>query len=260
MQHRAKSDPNETRRSVVILSVSTLLIGGAGAALPFFRRTPRDAQTRCLAGAPARKTILYIDRTDAWSPATATLLATHLQRIAENATTEERLVLIAFDGSAATLAVPVFDRCKTPATGNLLLETPQRVVREHAAQFTAPLLRALQGVARPASAPRTEMVQSLAALATKARLDAPASVITLHVYSDMEENSAAFSFTRKPAQSPDAFAAHFAAQIGNRLRDIALHIHLLPPVNSTVRPDPRIERAWRAAFARHDIRFTWEKF
>ena len=259
MQHRAKSDQGETRRSVVILSVSALLMAGAAAALPLLRRAARDPKSGCLAGVLARTTIVLVDHTDAWTAATASLLAADLRRIADSAATEERIAVMPFKGSASVLPAPVFDRCKPPATGNLLVDTPQRLARDHAMQFTAPLLSAFAQVARPASAPRTELVQILAALATKARLDAPASAIVLHVYSDMEENSAAFSFTRKPAQSPDAFAAHFAAQISNRLRDIALHIHLLPPVNSTVRPDPRIERAWRAAFARHDIRFTWEK-
>ena len=128
--------------------------------------------------------------------------------------------------------------------------------------FTTPLVAALEKLAKPASSPRTELVQMLAALATKAQLDPSASATTFHVYSDMDENSAGFSFIRKPAQSPDKFAAHFAGHIGNRLKDIDLNIHVMPPPpspgRSDPRPDPRIERAWRAALTSANIRFTWE--
>ena len=259
MQCRAETTKAETRRSIVILSVSTLMLGGAAASLPFLRKAPRDAHTGCLPGPLARKTIVLVDRTDPWTPGTAALLAARLRNIAENATQEERLILLAFDGSAAAVSVPVFDRCKTPSTGNVLLETPQRIAREHATQFAAPLQAALDSISKPASAKHTELVRMLGLLTAHTRLDAPASATTFHVFSDMEENSTAYSFTRKPAQPVDAFAAHFGAVIGDRLKDITLNIHLLPPPgNPPPRPDPRIERAWRAAFSRHAVRFTWE--
>lgn len=260
MQHRAQSQPSEQRRSVLILGGSAVLIVGAAIALPLQRKAPRDARSGCLAAPLQRKTIILVDRTDPWSPATATLLAAQLRKIAGDAVPEERLMLLAFDGSAAALPEPVFDRCKTPATGNVILETPQRLAKDHAAQFAGPLMAALESISKPASAKRTELVQILALIAAASRLDAPAAVTSFHIFSDMEENSAAFSFTKKPAQPLDRFAEHFAASIGERLKHIALHIHLLPPPGNPVpRTDPRIEKAWRDAFARHAITFTWEK-
>ncbi len=260
MQRRALNIDHETRRSALILGGSALLISSAAIALPMLRKAPRDAHTGCLAGPIARKTIILVDRTDPWSPSTATLLAAQLRMIAQDAAPEERLVLQSFGGSASSLPEPVFDHCKVPATGNVLLETPQRLAREHAAQFAVPLVKALESISKPASAKRTELAQMLALLAAKSRLDAPAAVTSLHIFSDMEENSAAFSFTRKPAQHLDVFAAHFSTVIGERFKDITLHVHLLPPAgNPPPRPDPRIEKAWRAAFARHAITFTWEK-
>lgn len=261
--HRIERKPNvETRRSIVILAVSGIAIATSGAAMVIFRRSPRQAHTACVTGTQSRKIIILVDHTDPWSPSTAALLSAHLRRIADRAATEDRLVMLAFDGSAASLPDPVFDRCKPPSTGNLLLDTPQRLARDHAAQFTTPLVAALEKLAKPASSPRTELVQMLAALATKAQLDPLASATTLHVYSDMDENSVGFSFIRKPAQSPDKFAAHFAGHISNRLKDIDLNIHVMPPppspTRSDPRPDPRIERAWRGALTNANIRFTWE--
>ena len=261
--HRIERKPHvETRRSIAILAVSGLAIAASGAAMVMFRRSPRQAQTSCVAGSQSRKIIILVDHTDPWSPSTAALLSAHLRRIADRAVTEDRLVMLAFDGSAASLPDPVFDRCKPPSTGNILLDTPQRLARDHAANFTTPLVTALEKLAKPANSSRTELVQMLAALATKAQLDPSASATTFHVYSDMDENSAGFSFIRKPAPSQDKFAAHFAGHVGNRLKDIDLNIHVMPrppsPGRSDPRPDPRIERAWRAALTSANIRFTWE--
>ena len=139
--HRIERKPNvETRRSIVILAVSGIAIATSGAAMVMFRRSPRQAHTACVAGSQSRKIIILVDHTDPWSPSTAALLSAHLRRIADRAATEDRLVMLAFDGSAASLPDPVFDRCKPPATGNILLDTPQRLARDHAANFTTPLV------------------------------------------------------------------------------------------------------------------------
>ncbi len=256
--HRTPIDlTRETRRSAFILALSALALGGVAAALPWLRKPARDNKTTCLAGPLSRKTLILVDRTDAWAPSTASLLAASLTRIAEDAPTEERLLLLTFDGNASALPQPLFDKCKPPTSANVIVETPQHIARLHAEQFTAPLLKVLEGLAIPSSAPRTELVQMLAMLATKAHLDVPARATTLHVFSDMEENSAVFSFTKKPAQPLDLFAAHFAATVGERLKHVALHIHVMPPANGSMRADPRIERAWRASLSRHFINFTW---
>ena len=107
----------ETRRSVLILTVSGLAIAGAGAALAMLRRPQRDAGTGCLPGPLARKTIVLVDQTDPWSANSASLLSAHLRPIAENAATEERLILLPFNGAAVSLPVPVFNRRKSPSTG-----------------------------------------------------------------------------------------------------------------------------------------------
>lgn len=261
--HRIERKPHvETRRSIAILAVSGLAIAASGVAMVMFRRSPRQALTSCVVGSQSRKIIILVDHTDPWSASTAALLSAHLRRIADRAATEERLVMLAFDGTAASLPDPVFDRCKPPSSGNLLLDTPQRLARDHATQFTTPLVSALEKQAKPASSARTELVQMLAALATNAQLDPSASATSFHVYSDMDENSVGFSFIRKPALPQEKFAAHFAGHIGNRLKDIDLNIHVMPPPpspgRSDPRPDPRIERAWRTALTSADIRFTWE--
>lgn len=256
MHRRAQNLERETRRSAIILALSALVVGGTAFAIPWLRKPTRNGGTACLAGSHQRKTIILIDRTDTWTASTANLITASLTRIAENGATEERLQLLAFDGSAATLPKTIFDRCRPPSTGNIVTETPQRVARLHAEQFTAPLLDAVQTLSKPSSAPRTELVQMLAVLATYARLEAPAETTTLHVFSDMNENSTAFSFAKRPAQPLELFAAHFAATVGDRLKGVSVHIHVLPPVGSA-RADPRIERAWRAAFTRLAVQFTW---
>jgi hypothetical protein len=247
----------ETRRSTMILALSGLGVAASAAALPWLRKPARDSKTACLTGPPARKTIILIDRTDAWTASTATLLAGRLKRIVDEAETEERLLMVPFDGSATALPAPVFDRCKPPSSANIVTETPQRVAKFHTEQFAAPLLRALDGLASPSSAKRTELVQMLALLAAHARLNAPAGTTAIHVFSDMEENSAAFSFTRRPGQPPEQLSTHLASVFGERLTNIALHIHILPSAGNPARPNPRIEQAWRAALTAHSIRFTW---
>lgn len=258
MNRRTDSQELETRRSVIVLASSAIFAASAVAAMPWLRKPARDIKTACLAGPLARKTIILVDRTDAWSPSTANLLTAAMQLIAERAAMEERLQVTAFDGSAATLPVPVFDRCKPPSSGNMIIETPQRIARFHAEQFAAPLAASLDALAKPSTAPRTELVQIIATIAARSRLEAPAVVTTLHVFSDMEENSAAFSFTKKPTQSLDLFASHVSATIGERLKDIPMHVHVIPPAGAASRADPRIERAWRAALTRQSITFTWE--
>lgn len=257
MYRRAQALERETRRSTVILGLSVAVAAGTMAAIPWLKQPARDVVTGCRPGSLARKTMILVDRTDRWTPGTASLLAANLKRIAEEATTEERLQLLTFDGSAAVLPKPLFDKCRPPATGNIVVETPQRVARLHAEKFAAPLLTAVQQVSAPSSAQRTELVQALAVLAAHARLDTPAEATTLHVFSDMDENSAAFSFAKRPAQSLDVFAAHFAGSIGERLKLLSLHVHVLPSPAGTPRADPRIERAWRAALTRHAVQFTW---
>lgn len=257
MQRRTQNIARETRRSAVILFSSTLAIGAAAAALPLLRKPPRNAKTGCLPGAVSRKTIILVDRTDPWTASTASLLTASLKHIADGVTVEERLQLLTFDGNAAAFPAPLFDKCRPPTSGNVVFETPQRIQKTHADQFAAPLIVAFESLAKPSSSPRSELVQMLAIVAAHARLDAPAEVTTLHVYSDMEENSAAYSFTRRAAQSPELFASHFSSTISDRLKGITLHIHVLPPAGTTSRADPRIERAWRAAFTRHAVTFTW---
>lgn len=258
MTRNSTQDARETRRSAIILSLSAIAAAGTVAAMPLLRKPARDAKSACLAGPLARKTIILIDRTDPWSTSTAGLLTATLKRIAHQAADEDRLQVVPFDGSAAALAVPIFDKCKPPSSGNMLIETPQRIAKVHTDHFAAPLIAALDQLARPSSAPRTELVQTIGMLAARSQLDAPATVTTLHIFSDMEENSTAFSFTRRPAQNLELFAAHFAAAIGERLKHIALQIHVTPPAGQALRPDPRIERAWKTALARHGITFTWE--
>ena len=256
MHRRAQNLERETRRSAMILALSALVVGGTAFAIPWLRKPTRASGTACLAGLHQRKTIILIDRTDPWTASTASLISASLTRIAETSTTDERLQLLAFDGSAAVLPKPIFDRCRPPSTGNIVTETPQRVARLHAEQFTAPLLDAVQALSKPSSASRTELVQMLAVLAAHARLEVPAETTTLHVFSDMNENSTAFSFAKRPAQPPELFAAHFAASVGERLKGVSVHIHVLPPFGGG-RRDPRIERAWRAAFTRLAVQFTW---
>lgn len=257
MHHRAQTLERETRRSAVILGLSAAIAAGTMVAIPWLRQPVRDTATGCRPGSLARKTIILVDRTDPWTPGTASLIVASVKRIAEEAATEERLKLLTFDGSAAALPKPLFDRCRPPTTGNIVIETPQRLAKIHAEQFAAPLLAAIHHLSQPSSAERTELVQFLAVLAAHARLDTPAEVTTLHVFSDMDENSAAFSFAKRPAQSLDLFAAHFAASIGERLKHVSLHVHVLPPPSGTTRADSRIERAWRAAFTRHAVQLTW---
>lgn len=257
MHRKSRNLALETRRSAMILALSGLGVAASAAALPWLRKPARDSSTACLIAPPVRKTIILIDRTDAWTASTAALLAGRLKQIAEQAAIEERLLMVPFDGSAATLPVPIFDRCKPPSMANIVTETPQRVAKLHTEKFAAPLLKALDGLASPSSARRTELVQMLALLAAHARLDAPARATILHVFSDMEENSATFSFTRRPAQPPEQLAAHVASSFGDRLANIALHIHLLPPAGNAARVNARIEKAWRAALTAHSIHFTW---
>ncbi len=257
MHRRAQTLERETRRSAVILGLSAAVAAGAMAAIPWLRQPARDVATGCRPGPLARKTIILVDRTDPWTPGTASLLAANFKRIAEEARTEDRLQLLTFDGSAAALPKPLFDKCRPPTTGNIVVKTPQRLAKLHAEQFAAPLLAAVQQLSEPSSAQRTELVQFLAVLMAHARLETPAEVTTLHVFSDMDENSAAFSFAKRPAQSLDLFTAHFAGSIGERLKQLSLHIHVLPSLAGTTRADPRIERAWRAAFTRHAVQFTW---
>lgn len=256
MHRKSRTDHIETRRSATILALSALAMGGTGAALPWLRKPARDATTACLTGSSARQTLILVDRTDAWTASTASLLAAALKRIAEDAATDGRLQVLSFGGNAGDLPAPLFDKCKPPSSGNVVFETPQRIAKLHAEQFTTPLLAALQTLSKPSHAPRTELVQTLAALAVKAHLDAPAAAITLHVFSDMEENSAAYSFTRRPAQPLEQFATHVAAIVGERMKNMTLHIHVLPPIGAG-RVDPRIERAWRAALSRQSVQFTW---
>lgn len=257
MHRRAQARERETRRSAVILGLSAAVASGTMVAIPWLRQPARDIATGCRPGSLARKTMILVDRTDPWTPGTASLLAANLKRIADDTATEERLQLLTFHGSAAALPNPLFDRCRPPTTGNIVMETPQRLAKLHAEQFAAPLLTAVQQLSAPSSAQRTELVQALAVLAGHARLDTPAEVTTLHVFSDMDENSAAFSFAKRPAQSLDHFAAHFAGSIGERLKPLSLHVHVLPSPAGTTRADPRIERAWRTAFTRHAVQFTW---
>lgn len=257
MHRRAQALESETRRSAVILGLSAAIAAGTMVAIPSLRQPARDVASSCRPGTLSRKTIIPVDRTDPWTPGTASLIVASAKRIAEKAATEERLQLLTFDGSAAALPKPLFDRCRPPTTGNIVVETPQRLAKLHAEQFAVPLLAAVHQLVTPSSAQRTELVQFLTVLASHSRLDAPAEVTTLHVFSDMDENSAAFSFAKRPAQSLDLFAAHFAASIGERLKHVALHVHVLPPSSGATRADPRIERAWRAAFTRHAVRFTW---
>lgn len=257
MHRRPQNIELETRRSAVILALSALAVGGTAITLPLLRRPARDAKSACVSGSQPHKTLILVDRTDAWAPSTASLIAASLTRIADTSVIDGRLQLFPFDGSAAALPRYAFDRCKPPSTGNVVIETPQRLAKLHAERFTTPLLDAVQQLSKPSSFPRTELVQVLGIVAAHARLEAPAEATTLHVFSDMEENSAAFSFAKRPAQPLDLFAAHFAAAIGDRLKSISLHIHVLPPVGSTQRADPRVERAWRAAFIRHVIQFNW---
>lgn len=264
MQHR-RAAQIENRRSVMILVGSGLAIATGGGALAMLRRPPRQPGNACIGGVATRRVLILVDHTDPWSASSATLLSAHLRRIAASAATEDRLVMMAFNGSASRLPEPVFDRCKLPSSGNVLFETPGKLAKDHSTQFATPLLAALETLSKPASASRTELVQMLAAIATKTRLDASASSITMHVFSDMDENSGGFSFARKPAQSQEKFTEHFTVQIGNRLKDFDLRIHVMPPPPSSTRgnqrgarADPRIERAWRAAFAANQIRYTWE--
>ncbi len=248
----------------MILVGSGLAIAAGGGALAMLRRPARQPGNACIGGVATRRILIVVDHTDPWRASTAALLSAHLRRIAASAAIEDRLVMMAFDGSAARLPDPVFDRCKPPSSGNVLFETPGRLAKDHATQFATPLLAALETLSKPASAARTELVQMLAAIATQARLDPSAGGITMHVFSDMDENSAGFSFARKPAQSQERFASHFAQHVGNRLRDIDLAIHVMPPPSvtqggrSVPRADPRIEKAWRTAFAANQIRYTWE--
>lgn len=257
MHRRAQALERETRRSAVILGLSAAIAAGTMVAIPWLRQPARDVATGCRPGTLARKTIILVDRTDPWTPGTASLIAASVKRMAEEVATEERLQLLTFDGSAAALPKPLFDKCRPPTTGNIVVETPQRLAKIHAEQFAAPLLAAVHQLSAPSSAQRTELVQFLAVLAAHARLDTSAEATTLHVFSDMDENSAGFSFGKRPAQSLDLFAAHFAATIGERLKRLSLHVHVLPSSAGTTRADPRIERAWRAACIRHAIQFTW---
>ena len=259
---RAEKD----RRGFLMLGGCTFLLAAGGAAAFNIARThPRDKTSTCLRDEkPTLQTYVIVDRTDPWSEIQTALLKAAMTNIAATVNTEERLTLIAFDGSAVRPAVLLFDRCKSPDgnSANPATRNPARAEKAHQENFVLPFEQTLAAITTPSRAKETHLVAFVSNLAAQIQYEARSAKTKIVIISDLAEHTAALSFyaKAKPLCTSEMFSRYFATLMHGRLAGIQVEIfRLLLPRHS---PDleRRIKNAWTTALADNAIDFSMKEF
>ena len=266
MRHYPKSSrqlrAEKDRRGILILGGCALFIAAGGAAaFTVARSRPRDKKTSCLRDEkPALQTYVIVDRTDPWSATQTALLKAAMTNIANSVNTEERLTLIAFDGSAERPPVAIFDQCKTPdgSSANPAFQNPFRVEKDHQETFVKPFEETLTAITTPSRAKETHLVAFISNLAAQIQYEARAGKTRIVIFSDMAENTPALSVYAKGKSqfSSEIFARYFASHMHDRLSGISFEFFRLPPPGRSPDLEARIKNAWSAALSNNAIDFS----
>lgn len=248
------------RRGFLILAASAVAVAGGVGVMFATRPQARRPDTDCVHGAvAARQTIVIVDRTDPWNENQQSLLHAAIAAIARSVAVNDRLSLIAFDGTPERPPTPLFDRCSAgdgSTVGNLISNSDM-TEENYQVNFAQPLAAALSVITKPSHAKDTHLAAFLANVAAHARYDRHARAVRIVVFSDLAENSPGFSFygTGKKHAAAQNFAHHFGALIADRLDGMTLDVYLLPLAGG---PDStrHIKETWSAALSQHGIAYS----
>ena len=260
-QLRAQKD----RRGFFILGGCAVLLVSGAAALTSARTHPRDQNTSCRHGEkPDLQTYVIVDRSDPWTETQTALLRAALSGIARSISTEDRLTLIPFDGSAAHPANPLFDRCKTPdaSATNSAYQNPARAEKAHQENFLKPLEATIAAITKPSRAKETHLVAFLSDLAAQIQYEGGAAKTRIVIFSDMAENTPALSvYAKAKGQFTNQnFARYFTGRIRDHLSNIRTEIYLMPPPGRSPDIEKRIKTAWTYAFTSAALDFSIKEF
>jgi hypothetical protein len=164
---------------------------------------PKRDAANCV-GSPDINTVLVVDRSQGISTQTLDEIRRRALSFVVDSTTEnERISVFTVSELSKNALVPLISLCRPPVSGNAAIENVQSIQKQFRDKFEAPMGAALQ--LEPDSSPESPIAQALIDISLTKFLKGKRN--TLLVYSDMLENTKAFSLYG--CQAPKEVVARF---------------------------------------------------
>lgn len=235
--------------AVVILVLPALLI-----------KPEIDEETLCPVGETYAQTFFLIDTTDKLDAREQRNLEDELKDLKSSLEVYERLSIFLISETFGGLSDPLFDKC-SPRTGdnaNALIEAERLLRRNYERKFGEQLDQKIEQVGLEANANRSPILEALADITQKIRLDSPDRTgVRVIVFSDMMQHTDEWSHYRAGATMDyESFAnsrigKSMMMDFGGAKVEI---LYLLRPSN----PDPEQHRAfWTALLTRANADWIW---
>ena len=255
----------QNQLAIMLMGLAFMGLVGAFWAFAHFAPVERDKVSLCPKSIRlATQTIIIVDRTDPWSDAQGHLLSIAIRREATRLKPANRFSLIAFDGLAKQHIPPLFDRCHpgTGAQANPLIATPSRIDAIFERSFLKPLKLAIATATHAARAEKTYLVDFISHVAAEAQYSGAVEQINIVIFSDMAENSDAFSIYRASRRGNFSkhFVRHFNDRIGDRMSNVSLSVHQLAHKGQSSARRKLVRKAWITALNKRNVSFTWKAF
>lgn len=252
-------------RLIQVLAAATLvaLIGGSITIYRLREGPPIDDRYCLTDQSPPAHVVVLVDRTDNLTEAQKQLVDTFIQRISLDRNSDvklsrySRLSLYSFETNGANqLQLDLlFSFCKPSAESdaNVIYETPELVQRAFEATFGSTLLQSTSTLTDSNTSPYSYILDAILDVSEGASFDLNQPNRTLIIFSDMLQNSPAFSqYSRQSSpnryRASDLISDNPALSTSDPLAGVAVRVIYLPRDNGTRIQGSEHRRFWTDLF------------
>lgn len=239
---------------ILILIALPLLLGPLVMRWLLGNKPEIDSKTLCLmAGAPSRSVIL-LDKSDAWDQEDVGRVKNLLTRIYKEVPAGERLSIYGIVGEEGTSTNirQFFDMCNpgTVQECNAIYEDCRAIKRTYDSAFDGPLASLASHLQEPGHSSYSPLLESVSEIWS----DTHAPVLHLHVVSDLMENGVRFRFYDVVPLDEDMIGEYPL----QRTRDASVVAHVIQRRRHSRDLQRAVESAWAGYFRKQDVSVVFE--
>ena len=212
---------------------------------------PTPGTDNCV-GTSVASTVILFDRSEEISAQTLDEIeARALAHIRDHVQLNERVTLFNVTDLSKRSLKPIVSLCRPPDSGSRLTENPRLIQKQYEERFIAPIKLALNTL--PGSTPESPIAQAVTDVSLSVYLKAQSN--SLLIFSDMLENSSAFSLYRC-ASAADVIARYRESRRGAKERpafhSTKVYLNLIPRLRQTAETLKCRDTLWTWFFGDND--------
>jgi hypothetical protein len=234
---------------ILMIAAAAGLIGGGFYASQRLRQSPLDPETLCRPGGPQKLTLIFIDKTDPFSPEETVRISKTVATEREAVIKGDRLVvyLLALQrsGEAPALA-KIADLCNPGEDADPLIENPRRVRARYREAFAGPLDKALETLQDQTPAPSSPIALSIRRALDEVPPEKPPALKIILISDLMEHTDAASAY--KGTLTEAALGKLIGLDALRKLKNAQIAFDVLPRPRNRPQQDAAIA-VWRRIFS-----------